>query len=79
MLKFVSGWETGIALIIFNCLLFILTVVSFGLGFKKVTVKNKGEKSVIKVSKTAYSTLCFFAFLAVWVFLTLFMVYNGFM
>ena len=78
-MNFVSWWETGIALIIFNIMLFCLVVISFGIGFKKHVVKNSEKKQVIKIEKSNFSTLAFFAFLSFWTFLTVFMAVKGWM
>lgn len=78
MENFVSGWETGIALIIFNCLLFILVIVSLCVGLT-AKVKKKEKDIMVNIGKTYFSTLAFIAFLAVWVGLTVFMVTSGFM
>lgn len=80
-MNFVSWWETGIALIIFNILLFVLTIVSFGVGFKQSAAKSKEKKgtTVVKIYKTSFSTICFFTFLGSWMFLTIFMAFKGWM
>ena len=78
MENFVSIWETGIALIIYNCLLFLLMIVSLVVGLT-AKVKKKEKDIMVKISKTYFSTLAFITFLAVWLGLTIFMVSSGYM
>ena len=78
---FVNWWETGIALVLFNISLFVMVIVSFGVGFRKSVARSKEKKgaTTIKIYKTGFSTISFFSFLLTWLFLTLWMSVRGWM